>query len=254
MVFDNLVKTLDSPELCKAITERSHSDRRMKTQEAIKVPVECTWMATGNNIKLGGDMARRCYWIRMDAGVTHPHLRQGFRHSDLKGWVCEFRGEIICAILTLCRAWYAAGRPRPSVRPVGSFEKWTENLVGGVLQHAGVKGFLANSSDMYARADPEAAQWEGFLSLLDELFYSAPFTARDIVVKLGEQTAATRELSEVLPDSVVKATDKNQPDIGARCLGNAFREIEGRRFGDQQWHVRRVGVSRKPFSGKYSIQ
>jgi hypothetical protein len=103
-VFDNVNIALDSGELCKAITEGSHSDRLMATHKSVILPISCAWLATGNNLKLGGDMPRRCYWTRMDAETSKPFLREGFTHPDLKGWVRNQRGVIIAATLTLCRA------------------------------------------------------------------------------------------------------------------------------------------------------
>jgi hypothetical protein len=71
-VFDNISTRLDSAELCKAITERTHSDREMKTHNRMELPVICTWIGTGNNIEVGGDMARRCIWVTSPAPRVLP--------------------------------------------------------------------------------------------------------------------------------------------------------------------------------------
>jgi len=41
-----------------------------RTEMAKDLPQRATWMATGNNLHVGGDLARRCYWIRLDAGMA----------------------------------------------------------------------------------------------------------------------------------------------------------------------------------------
>ena len=95
-----------------------------------------TWIATGNNIQLCGDLPRRCYWIRLDARESRPWQRKNFKHPDLLGWVTRNRGRLIHALLTLARAWFAAGKPKaPNSPRLGSFEAWTET-VGGMASSA----------------------------------------------------------------------------------------------------------------------
>jgi hypothetical protein len=162
VVIDNVTHRLDSADLCKALTETTHCDRILGQSQTLTLPVRCAWIATGNNIQLGGDMARRCYWIRMDAKCSKPFQRTGFKHKRLKQYIQRHRGELLAALLTLARAWFVAGRPEPSLTPVGSFEDWSV-IIGGILQHAGIAGFLANSDQLYAQADSDTVQWEVFL-------------------------------------------------------------------------------------------
>jgi hypothetical protein len=244
-VFDNLKQSiaLDSPELCKAITERNHSDRLMATHKSIILPVKCAWLATGNNIKVGGDMPRRCYWIRMEVQTSNPFLREGFQQPDLKDWVRGNRGAIISAILTLSRAWYAAGCPRPSVKPVGSFERWTV-IVGGVLENAGVTGFLNNISEFHLQADDESLEWEGLLSTLKTLNPTNDFTVAEIIAKLaetawGRPTPSAADLRAALPGSLADFIE--HPGKLSRRLGAAFAQREGRRFGERELYIKRTG-------------
>jgi hypothetical protein len=58
--------------------------------------------------------------------------------------VTDHRGDLIAALLVLARYWFLNGRPKPKkVRSLGSFETWC-NVVGGILELAGVEGFLGN--------------------------------------------------------------------------------------------------------------
>ena len=112
VVIDNITHRLDCGELAKALTETLHADRAFRTHLQLVLPVKCAWIGTGNNIHLGGDMPRRCYWVRLDAQTSRPFLRTGFKIDDLKAWTVEHRGELLGALLTLARAWYVAGRRR----------------------------------------------------------------------------------------------------------------------------------------------
>ena len=247
VIVDNVNYRLDSADLCKALTETIHGDRILGQSQTVNLPVRCTWIATGNNLQLGGDMPRRCYWVRMDAKCSRPFERTGFRHKRLKQYVLAHRGELLSALLALARSWFITGCPDPDVTPVGSFEDWT-TIIGGILQHAGVEGFLANSSQLYKQADAESIQWEAFLRTLDSVFYSEPFTVAQVWDRMNDktynadtrQTALTQraeELRAALPDFIAQAMDRE--GFFKQRLGFAFGERVGRRYGDAQFRIER---------------
>jgi hypothetical protein len=247
VIIDNVSTRLDAADLCKALTETIHGDRILGLSQTINLPVRCTWIATGNNLQLGGDMPRRCYWVRMDAKCSRPFERKGFRHKRLKQYVLAHRGELLAALLVLARSWFAAGCPEPIVTPVGSFEDWTI-IVGGILQHAGVEGFLGNSSELYNQADAESIQWEAFLRTLDIVFYSEAFTVAQVWERMSDKTynADTRqtaltaradELRAALPDHIAEAMDRE--GFFKQRIGFAFGERVGRRYGDAQFRIER---------------
>jgi len=247
VVIDNVMYRLDSGDLCKALTATTHGDRILGQSQTISLPVRCMWIATGNNIQLGGDMPRRCYWVRMDAKCSKPFKRTGFKHKRLKEHVLADRGELLAAVLTLARAWFVAGRPEPEVTPVGSFEDWTITI-GGILEYAGVQGFLANSDQLYDQADAESMQWEAFLKTLDAVFYGELFTVAQVWERLNEKTydqsmrqsiltERAEQLRAALPDFVAQAMDRE--GFFKQRLGTAFSERRGRRYGDSQVRIER---------------
>jgi hypothetical protein len=235
VIFDNVNQPLDSAELCIAITAEYWSDRRIQSSTALRLPVRCSWYANGNNLQLGGDMARRCYLVRMDAKCSRPFERGGFKHPDLKGWVKINRGQIVWALLTLTSAWYAAKCPTPNVPLLGGFEEWTR-VIGGVLENAGIPGFLGNRTELYEHADQESSQWESFLLALFE--YRAGKSFR--LAEIEHELQANRRLSDTLPDEIVSFIKK--PGSLTRKLGSKFSEKRGRRFGDSGVFVERDGV------------
>ena len=238
VIIDNVNSRLDSPDLCKALTETIHGDRVLGLTKTIHLPVRCTWIATGNNLQLGGDMPRRCYWVRMDAKHSRPFERTGFRHKHLKSYVLAHRGELLAALLVLARSWFVAGCPNPAVTPIGSFEDWT-TVVGGILQHAGIDGFLANSSQLYHQADAESNQWETFLSTIDAVYCGKPFTVADIWQRMNE---GAEELRGTLPDFIAEVMDRDV--FFKQRLGSAFGDRVGRRYGDAQIRIERHGDER----------
>jgi hypothetical protein len=103
-----------------------------------------------------------------------------------RGAVRQARGLLV-AVLTLARAWFAAGQPRASTPPVGSFERWTE-VVAGILQYAGVDAFLANSEALFELGDIERSDWETFLEAMEDAFQGSPFTVAELWERLNEKT------------------------------------------------------------------
>lgn len=250
VIIDNVVYRLDSAELCKALTETIHGDRILGQSQIVSLPVRCTWIATGNNIQLGGDMLRRCYWVRIDAKCPRPYERSEFRHKRLKQYVLAHRGELLAGLLALARSWFVAGCPPPDVTPLGSFEDWT-TIVGGILQHAGVRGFLANSAELCKQADTESVQWEAFLKGLADQFYGEPFTVAQAWESMNDKTyneeahqtiltEHARELRAALPDFI--SHEMGREGYFKQRLGIAFRERVGRRYGDAQFRIERHAV------------
>ena len=68
---------------------------------------------------IGGDMVRQCSPARLDARSAEPWLRDNCKHLDLAGWVCSQHGALLGALLTLARAWYAAGSRSTHVSSTG---------------------------------------------------------------------------------------------------------------------------------------
>ena len=78
IVIDNLDGELRSPALAQALTATTWTDRILGKSEMPSVPQRAVWLATGNNVHLGGDLPRRCYWVRMDAKHSRPWQRECF--------------------------------------------------------------------------------------------------------------------------------------------------------------------------------
>lgn len=249
VVIDNVIHRLEADSLCMALTATTIADRMFRTFDRIVLPVRCTWIATGNNIQLAGDMPRRCYCIRLDAKQSQPFRRTGFRHADLRGWVGEHRGELIAALLTIARYWYVQGRPEPkTLKPLGSFESWCRTI-GGMLQAAGVEGFLGNADAMFEQSDAEALQWEAFLLALHDVFDGKPFRVSDVVDRLTIRDSQllsddNKCLRQALPDFLADAADRTG-GFFQRRLGRCFAERLGRRFGDSQVFLERGDEDRK---------
>lgn len=230
-ILDNVEGALRSSALALVLTASTYEDRILGRSKMVVLPHRCCWIATGINIDLGGDIPRRCYWIRLDANSARPWQRNtAFVHPDLKCWVRDVRGAIIAAILILARAWTLAGRPIPPNLPkVGGFESWTETI-GGILHHAGIAGFLANLDQMYDEVDSDGPEWAAFFGMWWDLWRDEPKTVSSIVQYIRDQ-AGTVDLNDqllsVVPPEVMESWSKNGSSF-ANKLGHALRRRAGK--------------------------
>jgi len=220
IVMDNVMGRLSSAALSRALSANVWKDRILGVSENATLPNRATWMATGNNILLGGDLPRRTYLIQMDPEMAHPERRSDFLHPDLKAWVLEERAHILTAILTLARAWFAAGRPAADVPVIGGYEQWTAT-VGGILAHAGIDGFLGNLERLRDVVDPSEGQWQNFLEVWYAEFGPGPVDAKAVV------TLASTVFDGALPDDI---KDPNS----VKSIGWALRNHQRRRYGKQE--------------------
>jgi DNA primase len=232
--FDNVDGLVRSPSLASAITARVHSGRILGLSKTVEIPVNVSWFINGNNIQLGGDLPRRCYWMRLDAKMSRPWKRKGFKHKDLWAWVTANRGRLIVALLTMARAWYLAGCPEPDVPALGGFGAWTRT-VGGILQYAGVEGFLGNSEEMYEVGDVEGQEWEAFLAGWHDLYGEQIRFVGDILAEIKEEFSCLRNL---LPGNLAGAHGREE-GFGI-ALGWALAKKAGTRYGPRGLHLVRV--------------
>ena len=178
VLIDNLRQKLDSAAVAAALTAPFWEDRILGASEMARLPIRCVWIATGNNPEFSNEMARRLVRIRLDAHVERPWQRAGFRHPDLMIWVRANRARLVASCLSLCQAWIAAGRPR-GARTIGSYENWAQ-VLGGVLDVAGIEGFLGNLDEMLEASDGEGAVWRSFVSAWWDRFGTAEVGTSDL--------------------------------------------------------------------------
>jgi hypothetical protein len=240
IVVDNVENALYAPSLARALTSRTWTDRVLGRSEMVTVSQQATWIATGNNISLRGDLPRRCYWIRLDAKDSRPWKREKFKHPDLTSWVEKSRGELVGAVLTIARGWYAAGKPKAKGVPrLGSFEAWAE-IVGGILAFARIEGFLGNLEELYSKADEGNAEWEAFLEEWWRQRGENPIAVKDLAKLIEDK----KLLRDALPGDLSEARDKGEGSF-TRRLGKAIAKRAGTRYGDDGLHITEAGEVRR---------
>jgi len=244
VVLDNLSDTLKAPKLSQMLTARTWSDRLLGQNKIIDLPQTAAWFVTGNNIQLAGDVARRSYWIRLNAGTARPWLREGFRHPDLKAWVRENRANLLACLFVVVRAWVIAGRPEWTGKKLGSFEEWS-STIGGILQFAGIEGFLDNGADLYDSADQDVAQWDIFLGIWQALERNDAITAAQLKKRLTDSGPGSNPenfpFQAEMPAEIIAVIEKK----GAVALGLALKKRVDQMFPSGRMLIKELDSHKK---------
>lgn len=177
-VFLDNVTQLKSPHLAAALTAEIWQGRVLGKSELVSVPNRAVWLATGNNIDISDEFARRIIPIRLDAGVERPEDRRGFRHKNLPEYVRAHRSELVSACLSLVQAWINEGMPEGKAT-LGRFESWA-GIIGGILEVSVVSGFLSGRERLYNDADSETKEWAALCEAWWSAYGERPISARDL--------------------------------------------------------------------------
>ncbi|MEU5442743.1 bifunctional DNA primase/polymerase [Streptomyces griseofuscus] len=214
-VFDNLPNgfVLKSPVLSALLTNEHWGDRILGATGKVNMLNDRLWMITGNALRTGGDNGRRVFWVRLDPNCPDPDQRDNFRVGDLRPWLRANASTLVAALVTLVRAWLAAGRPTKRVRK-GDYSEWA-SMMAGLLEYLGIDGWMADQNEARDQ-DDELQEWAAFLETWRE--------------KLGADTVQTSAVLAALPDHVPrnpKTGDLPTPNM----LGQWLKARDGRYFG-----------------------
>lgn len=201
ILLDNLSHSLDSPSLASVLTTTLWKDRPLGQSTTLEAPNRAIWLATANNPSLSREVSRRVIRIRLDAQTENPWMRAGFRHPDLEEWALTHRNALVSALLTLVRAWIRAGSP-PGKNVLGSYASWSK-LLGGILLHAEVDGFLAQQEEDIQIVEPEEHDWQTLVNAWGEVH--------------GELLVASKELMALASQLELFELDSPRQERSARA-------------------------------------
>ncbi|MCX4474836.1 hypothetical protein OOK41_31750 [Micromonospora sp. NBC_01655] len=253
VVLDNVSGALKSSTLAGLLTTDLWDDRPLGSTSWTRSTNDRIWTVTGNNISIGGDLPRRTIRTVIDPGQPNPELRTGFAIDNLEGWVKERRGELLHALLTLVRAWVAAGKPLPVERASDSYARWVRT-VEGIITTAGIAGqFDHVSTQVEVGTDDD--EWSVFLAAVFKAYKDRAWTAKELLsdVDTGNLIAPGLIPAEALPDELAaKAAKAPKGPVGiAKSLGRWLANREGRwagglavrcigkdRDGIKEWQIR----------------
>ena len=128
--IDNLNGDLGGDALCQIVERPVVEIRVLGKSELVRIEARSTLFATGNNIRLVGDLARRVLRCRLDPRTEEPEWLR-FRRRPVAAVLAD-RGRYVAAALTIARGYLAAGRPHRAPPPA-SFESWSDLVRSALL-------------------------------------------------------------------------------------------------------------------------
>jgi hypothetical protein len=237
LLFDNVARPLGGPALDAAVTAEIWSGRVLGKSERVRLPNKMTFFATGNNIQVKGDLARRALRCYLDPADERPEERDDFKHPQLLAWVRDNRPGLVTAALTVVRAYIVAGCPQLGLARFGGFEAWAV-WVRAPLVWAGAADPVESQRELRAEADGDRAAWGQLLRLLRDKHGDEPFHASDVLGPTSSPPAAGTE-----QDPLRNALESlhSGRELNNRAVGRLFTRWKGRNVGGLR--LRRDGRS-----------
>ena len=230
VLLDNLDnRPLGCPGLSAALTGMSWNERILG-QSAMTggIPLYMIWYATGNNITLADDTARRTVHIRIVSPDEKPEERSGFLHPDLLGWITNNRPQLVSAALTILSGYYAVGRPDMRLRPWGSYEGWSD-LVRSAVTWIGLEDPGSTRAELADQSDGEYGALRQLLEGWHEVDSSGRgLTVAELLNQLAEHPYMFDAVREAL-DNITSAKDAKTSRVIS--LGRKFHRFRGRNIG-----------------------
>ncbi|MDH3662684.1 MAG: hypothetical protein OEU92_22085, partial [Alphaproteobacteria bacterium] len=217
-VIDNIERPLRSDLLCSILTEPTIRDRVLGASKTATVPTASTWIATGNNLRVVGDLTRRVLSCMIDAGVERPEERAFKRNLDQ--YTLDHRAQLVSAALTVVKAYLVAGE-RVEVTPFNSFGVWSA-MVREPLVWLGEADPCSTRTRISER-DPIAQGLGNFLEVWDSLFGEEPMTAGAVLQVVNSGDSEQPDIEEVFRSVT---GDGRMPN--AHQLGRYLTRFEGR--------------------------
>jgi hypothetical protein len=253
VLLDNLAGAVGNDVLDMALTADRWKDRVLGGNKNYDGPLHLSWYATGNNVQLGADTARRSSHCRLETLHERPELRADVKYPNLRAHVRQHRGQLLSAALTILRAWHVAGRPQHKLHPWGSFEGWSD-----VVREAVVFAGLPDPGDtrlaLQTSADRDAVAMETILVCLEQM--DGPrrgVTTAEVIERVKQVEISPPAWVANLRAAIEELCGK----LDGRALGGRFRHFQRRNFGGRmlckggsdrtnsnRWEV--VSVSARP--------
>jgi hypothetical protein len=230
VLFDNLSGVVRSPHLAGLLTSADYSGRVLGITHTAEVPNDRMWMGNGNNIQLGGDMARRALWCRIDPGIPNPHLKD-FK-LDIPQFLQTNRGNILRALLLWVSNWRMQGGVvgRVARDSYGTWISTTRQILGA----AGVSGTFDYQDPDRQETAADDEGWGEFLMFVYSVFGEEPWSVKELLARCEDSAGFEANplysgLIEVLPGDL---SNRIKPGIGFKSirqpLGHWVKNKNGR--------------------------
>lgn len=189
------------------LTGNTFEARILGKSDSFVLPYVPFYIETKNrgSLRYKRSTLRRFLWITLEpsAALTGRRWKRPTLEDDLRDNVGGIRHRWQDALASLVWAWIDAGQPEFSGEQLNSFNRWSA-VVGGILENAGITGFMDNREYQMQFVDPEYEASAAMIEIIYSLFMDTAFRAYDIWRDTDRVRTAFDarglDLAEVLPD------------------------------------------------------
>ena len=190
--IDNCNGELGGDLLCQAIERPLIRIRRLGGSDIFEIELPVTLFATGNNLRVRGDMVRRSLVAELDPQMERPELRK-FQYDPVAAILAD-RGRYVSACLIIVRAYILASSPG-KLDPIASFGGWSD-LVRSALVWLGCADPVL-SMETAREDDPELSELREMISVWRAAFGSTATTCKGAIAAMTEKVAKPDERGDV---------------------------------------------------------
>lgn len=238
IVFDNVDGKVSSPVLAGLLTSAKWSARLLGKNASVTLANDRMWVATGNNIVIDGDMARRVLRCVIDPAMPDPELREfDFNPVD---WVKRNRSAYLSALGTLISAWVARGMVLGSSPGSDSYATWRK-VLDGILDVAGISGGF-DPQENRVQLGASDAEWGTFLEAIHDLFGDRTWKMAELVEVIGKDAPGGID-PELLPGGLAAKWDPWKTAGFTKSLGRWAMHRDGKYVGPHK--MESAGEDRK---------
>jgi hypothetical protein len=159
--MDNVYGKVQSSFLDMALTTGYIEKRLLGVNMMATVYSGMPFVMTANNPKLSEDVKNRIYLL----DILKPPEGKVFEHRLPEKEAREMQPKMLRALFTLYNHWDKNEKRWPFMeRRIDGFIQWSQ-IIGGILEAAGIKGFLEDTLKQIKEIDPKLEQAADFARL-----------------------------------------------------------------------------------------
>jgi hypothetical protein len=231
-LFDNLKGKVDSGAFESVLTSTSLSDRKVRSSENVRVSVQTQFLITGNNASITIDLARRCLHCRIVPSSERPELQTGFKIPRLIEYAQMQRSRLLRCALVILHAYRCAGRPPVTMRPMGGFEAWSDE-VRAPLIWAGCADPAETQDTLRETASSEVEDKAELLAMWYAVFGDRKVTVSDVIEDVKAHQAEDETSAQLrLGRAVLALCEVPDPKgLRPRVIGDRLKALRDRVLG-----------------------
>ncbi|MDO8270439.1 MAG: hypothetical protein Q7U82_00770 [Gammaproteobacteria bacterium] len=210
----------------RMMTSPKITDRILGVSKTATVSTRTLILGSGNNVGPVRDLLRRVLTIRIDARCANPAmLTYTKRPAEM---VRQNRGKYVACVLTIIRAWQAAGSPREGAGNIASYGGAWSDYCRYPLTWLGLPDPVTSLLDQI-RHDPDAEALGNLMTAWLAEFGNAPTTVRRAVERASADDS--NDLIDAIREFPIEERGSiNNSKFGWFLKKNANRVVNGHAF------------------------